>query len=163
MIADAFRWHQYSVKQDLSRTGGLGTTLKAWTGFLRPGDTIITFNWDLLHEAALFDAKKWHYSNGYGFHCGDAPKGATSPTLLLKLRGSVNWSQSDEKDCQPSIEYKADFFPLSFDDHGKTYFKAAGKSNEGRYLIIPSFFKDLSSNQLLMNLWNQAQDALAQG
>jgi len=85
-----------------------------------------------------------------------------SPIKIIKPHGSVNWAQSDEYDCQPSIEHKADFFPLSLDDHEKTYLKAAGQWNEGRYLIVPSYLKDLSSNRLLLSLWNQAQDAVVQ-
>ena len=79
---------------------------------------------------------------------------------MLKLHGSVNWGQRDEQDCEPAIEHKADFFHRAHDDH-RVYLIGAGQWNEGRYLIIPSYLKDLSSNRLLLNLWNQAFDALS--
>jgi hypothetical protein len=138
VIADAFQWYQYSVKDRFSKDESISTTLNSWTDFHKKGDVIITFNWDLLHEAALFRANKWHYSDGYGFNCEDSPGGVDSPILILKLHGSVNWAQADERDCEPSIQFKADFFPPSTDDHMKTYFGVGVGPNDGRYLIIPS-------------------------
>ena len=132
-----------------------------WARLLHAGDIIVTFNWDLLHERALWDARKWHFADGYGFNCEDAPADARSDIKILKVHGSVNWAQSDEWDCEPSVEHKADFFPGAMDDHSKTYMKSAGQSNEGKYLVVPSFLKDLSSNRLILKIWNQAQDAIA--
>jgi hypothetical protein len=162
VIADAFQWYQYSVKERLLKVDGIRTTLNCWTDFLKKDDVIITFNWDLLHEAALFRANKWHYSDGYGFNCEDSPRAVNSPILMLKLHGSVNWAQTDERDCQPAIQFKADFFPPSTDDHAKTYLGIGVGPNEGRYLIIPSYLKDLSANKLSLSLWNRAQDAVAE-
>jgi hypothetical protein len=162
MISEAFLGHEFDFQQQLLQdaTSLAATVLRRWTNFLRDDDTLITFNWDLLHESALWRAGKWHYADGYGFQCGDAPKGACSVTKILKLHGSVNWAQTDERDCEPSIEHKATFFPGSADSH-EIYFKAAGQSNEGRNLIIPSYLKDVASNPLLLGIWNQASEALA--
>jgi hypothetical protein len=57
---------------------------------VRPGDVIITFNYDLACERALRAAGKWEISDGYGFELGvDAiPR---SEVKLLKLHGSTNW------------------------------------------------------------------------
>lgn len=41
------------------------------------------------------------------------------------------------------------------------YIKGAGQSNESRNSIIPSYLKDVASNRLLLRIWNQALDALA--
>jgi hypothetical protein len=161
MIANAFQWHQYQLQVRLREKGDpVEVVLDAWASRLRARDTIVTFNWDLLHEAALFRRGKWHYSDGYGFACGDAPSGYRSGLKVLKLHGSVNWGQRDEQDCNPAIEHKADFFLGAQDDHS-VYLRGAGQWNEGRYMIIPSYLKDLSSNRLLLNLWNQAFDALS--
>lgn len=160
MIADAFQWHQYNLRKDQRGFPKIEKVLKDWATVPVAGDTLITFNWDLLHEYALWTAKKWHYADGYGFPCEDAPKGIHSPVTILKLHGSVNWAQRDEMDVCPSIEHKADFFPFSIDDHD-IYMKAAGQWNEGRNLITPSYLKDLTSNRLLLTLWNQAYDALS--
>lgn len=56
----------------------------------RPGDVLITFNYDISLELELKRAGKWEVSNGYGFDLGVANI-ATSPTRLLKLHGSINW------------------------------------------------------------------------
>jgi hypothetical protein len=52
MIADAFQWYQYSLWPMLSGNGGVSEILGLWSAFLEPGDVLITFNWDLLHESA---------------------------------------------------------------------------------------------------------------
>ena len=134
--------------------------LEKWASLVHEGDTIVTFNWDLLHESALWRGGKWHYADGYGFRCSDAPSGRASGIKVLKLHGSVNWAQHDEQDCEPAIEGKRDFFPRARDGEG-IYPRGAGQWNEGRYLIVPSYLKDASSNRLLLSLWNQAFDALS--
>jgi len=42
------------------------SALNSWTELLKPGDTIITFNWDILHESVLWRAGKWNFADGYG-------------------------------------------------------------------------------------------------
>jgi hypothetical protein len=161
MIANAFQWHEYQLQARLrEKDDPTAMILDGWASRLHEGDTIVTFNWDLLHEAALWRQEKWHYADGYGFTCSDAPSGCRSGLKVLKLHGSVNWGQRDERDCEPAIEHKADFFHGAHDDH-RVYSRGAGQWNEGRYLIIPSYLKDLSSNRLLLSLWNQAFDALS--
>jgi len=162
MISEAFLNHEYEFQTQLrkDKTSTAAAVLGNWTSFLREGDTIITFNWDILHESALWKAEKWHYADGYGFQCGDAPSEVHSKIKILKLHGSVNWAQRNEYDCEPSIEHKTTFFAGSFDNHD-IYMKAAGQWNEGRNLIIPSYLKDIAGNRLLLQLWNQASEALA--
>ena len=63
------------------------SVLTAWVDILKPGDTILSFNWDLLHEAALWRAGKWHFGDGYGFQCRDAPEGTHSQIKILKFFG----------------------------------------------------------------------------
>src|SRR5216683_1122216 len=93
MISDAFLWHQHQFQAEViagrqrqtlygQEPFALGldrelvlSALKNWTELLKPGDTIITFNWDILHESALWP-RKWHYDDGYGFPARDAPKDA---------------------------------------------------------------------------------------
>ena len=161
MIADAFRWHEYRLRDGLGAQDDLAASvLCAWGPHLNEGDTIVTFNWDLLHEAALLRCGKWHYADGYGFACRDAPIGCHSSVMVLKLHGSVNWRQRDEQDCEPEIDNKADFFPGANDDD-RVYLKGRGQTNKGRHLIIPSYLKDLTSNRLLLRLWSRAFDALS--
>jgi hypothetical protein len=52
------------------------------------GDVIITFNYDDSLECELHRAEKWDVHRGYGFVVGEE---RASPTLVLKLHGSINW------------------------------------------------------------------------
>lgn len=57
---------------------------------IRPGDAIITFNYDLALERELKRAGRWEVSDGYGFNLR---LGSTPPSEIkvLKLHGSINW------------------------------------------------------------------------
>jgi hypothetical protein len=128
MIAEAFGWYQFKFQTEVIEgiqpqsiygpySFNLGferdrvlEILNRWSELLLKGDIIISFNWDLLHEAHFWRAGKWHYADGYGFTCSDAPKKIRSPIKILKLHGSVNWAQQDEQDEYPAIEHKKDFF-----------------------------------------------------
>ncbi len=177
MISDVFQWHEYQFQAEIvaghQRSTAYGrepfgldldrelvlSTLNNWTEVLKPSDTIITFNWDILHESALWRAQKWHFADGYGFAARDAPEAARSPIRILKLHGSVNWAQKSEDDFTPEIEHKGTFFPGAVDDH-KTFSKRVYARNDGRHLIVPSYLKDLSGNRLLLRIWELARDAL---
>ena len=54
---------------------------------VRPGDFVITFNYDLGVERALHTAGLWDIENGYGFQVAARP----TPVEVLKLHGSTNW------------------------------------------------------------------------
>jgi hypothetical protein len=54
---------------------------------LRPGDFVITFNYDLGVERALHTARLWDIKTGYGFPIAEGE----SPVEVLKLHGSTNW------------------------------------------------------------------------
>lgn len=49
-------------------------------------------------------------NDGYGFTCSDPNGNARSPIGMLKLHGSVNWAQRNERDLHPAIGHKKDFF-----------------------------------------------------
>ena len=108
LIVEDFQWQEWQFQGqiiharhpfglEIDRTFAL-SVLAAWVDTLKPGDTIISFNWDLLHEAALWRAGKWHFADGYGFHCRDAPEAVHSQIKILKLHGSVNWAQESPLD-----------------------------------------------------------------
>jgi hypothetical protein len=179
MIAETFQWHQYEFQAEVlegrqaqtlhgPQPFGLGlrresalSTIEKWVRILVPGDTIVSFNWDTLHESVLWRAKKWHYADGYGFKARDAPSQTHSPITILKLHGSVNWAQGSEDDREPEIEHKDTFFPGAVDDY-ETFRRGTGTWNEGRNLIVPSYLKDLSANRLLLQLWELAREALGE-
>jgi hypothetical protein len=56
---------------------------------VKPGDVIVTFNYDESLERELRRIGKWDISSGYGFPLGTAED--SSDVLMLKLHGSVNW------------------------------------------------------------------------
>ena len=86
---------------------------------LEKGDTVISFNYDLIAESSLSCLKKWSEFNGYGFYCPETVKKDYSVTdmvhnylydpnnywdndnykfeenlseiILLKPHGSINW------------------------------------------------------------------------
>jgi hypothetical protein len=88
-----------------NRRGYLGVALQEWFRKIRmfpapsyatfaehvarPGDVVVTFNYDDSLERELRRFGKWDISRGYGFPLGteDTP----SDVLVLKLHGSVNW------------------------------------------------------------------------
>src|SRR5881227_510145 len=67
MISEAFLWREYQFQSELHSDPNFkpSLVLQKWTGLLHDGDTLITFNWDVLHESALWRAGKWHYADGY--------------------------------------------------------------------------------------------------
>jgi hypothetical protein len=56
---------------------------------VKPGDCVITFNYDVSLDRALQQSHKWNISNGYGFPF--TSEGTQSTIKLLKLHGSSNW------------------------------------------------------------------------
>ncbi len=57
---------------------------------IKPGDTVVTFNYDLACERALHMAGLWEVGDGYGFDLGlrSIP---SAKVKVLKLHGSTNW------------------------------------------------------------------------
>ena len=56
---------------------------------MRPGDSMITFNYDLGVERALHMAGLWDIKSAYGFSIENGEQ--RSPVQVLKLHGSTNW------------------------------------------------------------------------
>jgi hypothetical protein len=88
-----------------NRRGYLGVALQEWfrqirmlsapsyaifaERIVRPGDVVVTFNYDDSLERELRRFGKWDISRGYGFPLG--AENIPSDVLVLKLHGSVNW------------------------------------------------------------------------
>lgn len=56
---------------------------------IKPGDCVITFNYDVSLDSHLRKAGKWSVGDGYGFSLEGLPQ--DSQVKLLKLHGSINW------------------------------------------------------------------------
>ncbi|MBI1750295.1 MAG: hypothetical protein HY234_14770 [Acidobacteria bacterium] len=171
VIADRFQWHQYKLNSRVWREKESSLPIDvdqqrvkkisdAWSNFLRAGDIIISFNWDLLHETILWNANKWCYVDGYGFRVPRATEEAGRSIIkILKLHGSVNWVQEEETDWVTEIEFARDFFvgsnppPREFPPH-------TTGMDSGRKLILPTYLKDISRNRALLSIWRMAQESL---
>jgi len=70
--------------------------------FVDAGDVVITFNYDLLVEQALWRKKLWNPLDGYGigeiekYEEIDASNLTKSKVSVIKLHGSVNWGHEIE-------------------------------------------------------------------
>jgi hypothetical protein len=63
-------------------------------GWLKPGDTIISFNYDLIMDCSLKQIGLWHESSGYGLSERQDKTSPKSAIMLLKPHGSLNWFPS---------------------------------------------------------------------
>ena len=139
----------------------MGMVSGAWARFVRPGDIILTFNWDVLHEVILWRQRLWSYRDGYGFECGDQGRGErSSGTLMLKSHGSVNWVQEYNDDPVAYIADVKDFFSGSKDWDWRPRHHEA-QADAGRKLVLPTYLKDISSNGVLLDIWTQAHRAIS--
>lgn len=57
---------------------------------VQPGDTVVTFDYDVALESSLRHSGKWCVGDGYGFSALGLPAGST--VNVLKLHGTINWS-----------------------------------------------------------------------
>ncbi|HEX2665400.1 MAG TPA: hypothetical protein VHM93_21400 [Candidatus Acidoferrum sp.] len=155
-------WGQEARADSLtSHLDRLRNVALAWPKLLRPGDRILTFNWDILHEVILWRAKLWSYRDGYGFQCGkQGENDEFTKILLLKLHGSVNWVQENDSGPVSEIANVADFFVDSKDWEPRPHY-AQAQSDSGRKLVLPTYLKDISSNRVLLDVWTKAHSLIA--
>ena len=135
---------------------------EAWASKVRPGDVIVTFNWDILHEVILWRYDLWSYRDGYGFSCGSqGHKEKPTRVLMLKLHGSVNWVQGNDRNPVSEIANIPDFFVDSKDWDRREHYNQA-QVDLGRKLVLPTYLKDISSNRSLLDTWTKAHKLIAQ-
>jgi len=169
MIVAAFLNYQWDLGQVLAGhrpvhevdadRSDVERVIDAWGVCIKPGDDIISFNWDLLHEVALWRSGKWSFLDGYGFTCRNAGTDRCSQVQLYKLHGSVNWVQDEADDPEPNIVDRQEFFS-DVSESTENFLKEAGQRDQGRKLIIPTYLKAVSANTNLVKLWNKAAAAL---
>jgi hypothetical protein len=144
---------------------------------VKPGDVIVTFNYDDSLDRELFRRRVWNVSTGYGFPLGydEGP----SEVMLLKLHGSVNWLISlfggathgaflvnpVNSMGEAPVIHRADLRFLGYDEFAGRTYESGGAPP---CLILPGrtkqFFYDTSLGrefaEFWASLWFQAQRAL---
>jgi hypothetical protein len=166
VITQRFLDFQYDLSKKLWEEGQRGSAAakvtEAWAAMIRPGDVILTFNWDILHEIILWRAGLWSYRDGYGFECGtQGTNDRLSRTQILKLHGSVNWVQEQDTSPIVYVAHVPDFFPGSKDWDWRPHHSEA-QSDSGRKLVLPTYLKDISSNRVLLAAWTNAHRVVSE-
>jgi hypothetical protein len=157
LVASAFQYKSYQL---LNQGSGPAyddfiTSADAWTPRVNPGDTLITFNWDLLQEILLWKAKKWSHADGYGIQTTPEKPLNPSPTTVLKLHGSCNWALSHQQDQSLRID-DADVFFGALNHDMQESPPLGSTSDYGTSLIVPSYLKDPSQINILRSVWKAA-------
>ncbi|MFQ5850256.1 MAG: SIR2 family protein [Candidatus Binatia bacterium] len=126
-------------------------------------DKLITFNYDLIIERALYERGIWKPKDGYGIRFKGFPRLASSQdsksTLqIYKLHGSLNW--------EPDLNLQ-----LFYDDHEPIfpgYLQDGSRSSRPEYQgknhnlwMMPSFMKEFPVPEFL-DVWEEAFKALGE-
>lgn len=122
-------------------------------------DKIITFNYDLIIEKALFNMGIWKPKDGYGIDFKDFPNITESHDIksrvqIYKLHGSLNW-KSDLK-LRFFYDDNEPIFP-GYLQEGSNYPQYKGK-HSGLWLL-PSFIKQFDVRELT-DVWERAFTAI---
>lgn len=130
---------------------------------LAPDDTLITFNYDLVVETALYKKTLWNPSDGYGLEFKAPERVSKSSKFntqisLYKLHGSLNWDSSTLRLRPFYDDNKSPIFPGYPADELRTPGVPYQGKNAGNWLM-PSFIKDFSVPGLL-TVWTKAFDAV---
>ncbi|MTI81764.1 MAG: hypothetical protein FH758_12980 [Firmicutes bacterium] len=136
---------------------------------LRPGDAVISFNYELLMDNSLMATSNWHPGDGYGVKCSllSAGKctdfGDKSSVHLYKLHGSLNWLYCTH--CRKlftaveTVENKLRFICNHSD---KVLCNHMGCRHPLLPIIIPpTMMKNYDSIPFTQKLWRLARNALA--
>ena len=122
-------------------------------------DEIITFNYDLIVEKALFDLEIWKPRDGYGIVFKDFPTIVKSHDIesrvkIHKLHGSLNWKS--DSTLRFFYDDNEPIFPGYLQD-GSNYRLYQGK-HSGHWML-PSFIKQFTVPELV-GCWDRASRAM---
>ena len=139
---------------------------------LQDGDTVVTFNYDVVIEQGLWEQNKWTFLDGYGLKKDvnnfQAPFGGAYPSDLpteslikvYKLHGSLGWID----DSNNQIIFRG--MPDYFQDYRLLYceknlYAKGARWDEGTTFIEPTYVKRFNCKPML-DLWKQSFQALQQ-
>lgn len=139
---------------------------------IKPGDTVVTFNYDLACERALHMAGLWEVSNGYGFDFG-VESIPLSKVRVLKLHGSTNWvgilfggnmgfsQASSVYDQRPAIFGKREFAFLGYGEDIRDPLMAQITRTGGNpALILPTLHKNFFHQTTFGREWEPFWDEI---
>lgn len=128
---------------------------------IAPNDNLITFNYDLIVERALYDQGMWKPKDGYGIEFKNFPPvsdahNSESRIQIYKLHGSLNW----EEDLRLRFFYdnQEPIFPGYLREDSKRPKYQGGHSG---LWMLPSFVKQFAEPELL-HIWRYAFAAIEQ-
>lgn len=154
-LITAFREYFYEI--EANRTSEI-----AYDRFARMVDAnalVITLNYDVALECALFRAGKWDIGTGYGFSAftGRAP----SPTTVYKLHGSVNWFQTPMQQNPPPLMFPRDLRVLGYPELSdpRVGTNGIGINNTGTF-VLPDPRKQFFWKRFWQPLWGAAAERL---
>lgn len=135
--------------------------LSSFVRRITPNDNLITFNYDLIIERALYDQGIWKPKDGYGIEFKEFPlisdaHNSESKMRICKLHGSLNW----EKNLRLRFFYdnQEPIFPGYLREDSKHLKYQGGHSG---LWMLPSFIKQFAIPELL-RIWQHAFEAITQ-
>ncbi len=136
---------------------------------LKPGDVVISFNYELLMDNALLLSKRWFPHDGYGVHCkllsADSSyhvDSAVSEVALLKLHGSFNWLYCSEcRQLFTAAEGSGENLRFKYNHFDKISCVHQGCRHSLQPIIIPpTMMKNYETMPFTHQLWRKARQAL---
>jgi hypothetical protein len=139
---------------------------------IKPGDTVVTFNYDLACERALHMAGLWEVSDGYGFDFG-VESIPSSKVRVLKLHGSTNWvgilfggnmgfsQASSVYDQRPAVFGKREFAFLGYgEDMRDPLMAQITRTGGDPALILPTLHKNFFHQTTFGREWEPFWDEI---
>lgn len=128
---------------------------------IAPNDNLITFNYDLIVERALYDQGMWKPKDGYGIEFKDFPPvsdahNSASQIQIYKLHGSLNWEEGLR--LRFFYDNQEPIFPGYLREDPKRPQYQGGHSGPW---MLPSFVKQFEEPELL-RIWRRAFAAIEQ-
>jgi hypothetical protein len=168
--------HQEDLKSFKTQDTGW-QVLRRFGEKVKPGDVVITFNYDATLERILLEQGKWNPFDGYGFgmiqllpgNGAQCSPSRPSAVPILHLHGSFGWytNFSPSQGRGPYISLSADLLHgLGIEAEDVTWKENPASSNPTHVdpiVIHPSFFKDYNDwthYGTLPELWREAAEAL---
>lgn len=169
----AFKYAHYAHKENITEQKEINKIFLKFCENLNEGDTVITFNYDLIVEKGLWLKDKWTFLDGYGLYKNindfQATWGGTYPSdkptesivKVYKLHGSLGWIY-DGLDEQIIFIGMPDYFPGYAGLFCERNLHPSGaRWDEGTTFIEPSYLKRFNSTPVL-GIWERAFQALQQ-